>query len=197
MKKRYLSLLLLSVGALSLSSCGASEISAEEFKTQLTNNSKKEAPGYTKGKIKTEIKNYKFECSNVDLGKTFEGILSASLKASLIAQGFNIDKNADLSKGFKETRDLTETEFKVATEIRYSASSLDTDGENAKFYKDGSSLKVSQKVEEANAKSEATIYFDEFSYLTGMESSVNMEMKEGEESFKLSLHISTFYTFSK
>lgn len=198
MKKRYLSLLLLGVGALSLSSCGYGEISLEEFKTQLTANSKKEAPGFTSGTIKSEIKNYKFECSNTDLGKIIEGTMSAALKVSLAAAGFNIDKNYDLSKGFSESRNLSNEEFKSATSIRYSGETIVEEIEtSAKFYKSGDSLKISQKEEDEGEKMETSLYFDEYGYATGKESSILMESKKGEDSFKISLYASSFISFSK
>lgn len=196
MKKRYLSLLLLGISALSLSSCGYGEISFEEFKTQLTANYKKENPGFTKGKVKTEIKNYKFECSNNDLGSVFEGTLSAALKSSLIAQGFKIDKNADLKKGFSDSRDLTEEELKLAT-VRINGDALEGDSKSVKCYKNGDALKAEQVVEESGMKVQTTIYINEYAQMTANESSLLMEAKQGEDFFKLSLYASSTYTFSK
>lgn len=202
MKKRYLSLLLLGVGALSLTSCGYGEVTLEEFKNQLTANSEKEAPGFTKGTVKTQIKDYKFECSNADAGKIIEGTLNIALKATLVAQGFKIPDNCDLSKGFNENRDLSAEEVKTLTAVRYSGATIvgeiDT---GAKFYRSGDALKISQKEEDKDDGShnvvEASVYFDEYGYKTGTESSIKMDFTKDKDTFKLSLFASTTYKFSR
>lgn len=199
MKKRYLSLLILGASALTLSSCGASEISLEEFKTQLDANSKKEAPGYTKAKMSVEIKNYKFECSNKDVASIVEGTLNVSLKQALKAQGFDIDDNADLKKGYKDTTDCSAAEVKELLSIRYTGKTIgdEIDSEHAKFYKDGNKLKAVGSVKEENISTTSAVYFDEYSYICGTESDLLIEQKDGKDSIKLSLSISSFYTFSK